>query len=1753
MSALLKLADKLASPTLPRPEIKDGLRVLGFRASIAGLKQALTVSSELDSHFQNLEVIFPNAERVLGDFRRSKSILAALDSAADPSCNEPIRADYKAAPFCAAIGHHEFKPVDFNQYPVLAELIAFFWLVHSSIHAEPNIVVPDKLAKLLYSSLDFARYVSFAVEDHPDLVSQSKVTLNDGIAKWISFSGPVFKLCAPSTPTTEEIQDGFVEAYELVNQLHPRQHLETDLPADSEQEERLPKQIQRDSMLSEREKLNVHHNAFQAHELKMLANHVRSVIEQEEFSHSRSSIGVRPHYYFEALLVGIALATGRTVRGAIEFPLDSESPEHIRIELFVGHKSKFNYPIWTRAISPDKTLNLPLPEFLECLKSKQIRFDGAHTLEDCLPYSFVSWEDRCFKWLESFTPESRHRLDRRIRDALARAIYHDSANPALLNWITTPIHQSHRHLESLSNYLDPLSERTVEAYSAACRNIFNKYGALKETMNVFYKNAFGITATEHRLIAQYFQNNLQQAEASGDYISHHNALALYVLMFLIVATGHRKSKTPFFFSWDILTSESLVFISDKLTVGSEARFVPIPAELCKLVEKYRLHLQNLSNRLKSVAPNLANDISQLAQTEGGSTSFSQPTFGHFFLIDLNFAARTITTRDLEKFYSPLSANGIGIFRKSVANSLWSQKLSGHQIEAFLGHNGELHAFGESSAWSIVNWAEQVREAQELYLKNSGWMPISIQSSAKPIGAGNPTIPCFNKSAESYEGRSLANDAAIAIARSIIRQLLPPEWFTAQDAVISDSDVAWLIESAKAHLTDDRESCEKVVQAVAVEIDLIRRITGVKISSALANLARTEPSPISITSSRHFAIASAIRSWWIDRLGSFSIDSSENFIDRLASIGLSLIVFDAVLDRLTWAQLLSAIANHETRSAKGCLVVRAQIEKSSRMFDKSLILSPFTAAQIVGYELKHQSIELDGLTMKVVTKRIVKWLKSAPHTGESLSLDQLITVFKAWWLLRLSGTEYAIATGYYSGSAPDINSECTLYEIQCADSAKRSLDSDVEELLANPKLSRSSARSLIGNMLSDAAGSFERKEQTSRRQRNNLMRLLHDEGRYAELRFLANQKPIVSAMLGFLQYMLDEGGKRVEVYRFSTIRTYYSHVSHLIDVWWDIDLDDLETEDFDSAYSMLIKTSSQSAYPIFLFHKFLRETRGSPHTTVATSYERSLIQCRSALISTGQFKEAWKAVGLLKDDGQLIHHAKTFMCTSYQYALRTREALGLELGHVVPPKPFGIFVEKNRVRDLKTKRAALRLAQPLLANGNYQKHLGVVVSLCETSPVRNASIFLDTENKNSLYSKSKINQVTTSVLRAATGNLSVVPYSMRHSAATRLAHCIFRAPRRIPLSKFVEEALVDEIDINSITACFNGGFNAWPFWTDRVSMFLGHTSVDTMLNTYWHSSHVHLAEQTWHASECVKLTNHQLASLLGRERSSITTQIGRLKKSNADATFPMQEALIIHYIENSKIPELGADFRIDQKHRTSRLPSVSSGSQDGLGTWIAFHRLLCCRLQDSLTIDNTIKLSEQFNLPKTDVTAFMEAYESIVRSNGFDDFEPSNSQLTICESKRNSGVLRGSVERERGISAAQRLSLDSDAFAYHLEEFTNFWIERTDPVAPWFVAFNIDELGLIIEILLGVGVTRSQLDFISCNFDTTNLNIILTKPELTSLKHQTCRVSAGPRNARVCELGVRVKQQQGSKIGDYRDTHRLALVLSAVIRSKRFRP
>ena len=1780
MTPLADFANKIASrsPSSRASRILQALRAHGFQATTEGLNQILAVSASLAPHFRNLEKHFPNTKIVLGNFLLADEILKLLEEQPVPGKEESSRKSKTHAPFCAVIADKEFQVIDFGKHPRIGELFAFFWLAHTCIHAAPGAVVQPKLAELLYASLSVVRSIWMVIEDNPEFCKSWEISLEGDLNEWIAEATKAIDQASASNLALSisalEIKEGFGEALELIRNLESpasSSHDETDGDHEDEAPE-IRVSIQRGVGLNERERLTCHYNAFQESEMESLAQNVRNIIERDFSSQhlTLAQICAFPPYYIEASLIALAIATGRSIEGVIQFPLSHESKEYIGNEL-VSENPKFNYPIWHRIHSSDCHLRIPLPAFLKEPIAQLSGYRSAEIIEDCLPYSVLGWDERCTNWLAKNVSGTRRYINRRVRDALAREIYRSTASPALLRAIASPISDKHLFNESMSRYVNLLDERTLKAYENACQKMFKKYGAPRNLCQLFSNNDFAVSQARHRQVSEFFLGKIEAAGQAGDYIEYHNWVARYLLMLLVVATGHRKSRTPFFFSWDIIAEDNLAFLCDKITTGSEARFAPIPEWVSSLVRDYRRHLLTLSKRLRQSSPQLSAQIELLAnggdlralravQKVPGNDLHTQKTdFGFFFKLTHKLEARTLSTADLEKSYSSAYSGKIGEFRKAAANSLWSGGYSGYQVETFLGHNGDMHSIGESSAWSVTGWADEIRPWQEKYLAAGGWKPIRLGLSAVARQkSGAREVPLLNAGCDSYEGRHRDKQQAMATAIKVIRENLPAIWFLDEESSITDEDVRELKALIESRLLGDPEACKQVNLALAREIERIRKCVG-KVSSTIANLTKIEPCPIPVHASRHYAIASEIRVWWASEVGKYPAGVG-GATDRLAEIGISLVIFDALLDLVTWKNIIEEIARHDTRKCHGCLIARARIERRDRAYDKSLTLSPATSALLLGFEEKYSSAILPETVARDVIRRANKLLQSAPAaiSSESIGLANLIDVFKSWWLVRLPGALYSIAVGEHSGPAADALSECAMYEIPCGMVARHSrltvLCTGKHAAKAGPER----AHHLFNKFLNYAGGEFENKVASTRYQRQRLsgaLRNLEASGQPAlsDLSALSQNQQIVFLMLEFLMFLLEEGGKRKEALRFSAIRTYFSNIRKLIDVLWDKDILGFEAKDYDEAYREVVARSdvrsADLGTPLYYFHKLMRMAYGAPPSVVADTFERAEIQCRASVITARQFEDAWSQVGEhAKDDGQIIHHLKSYLYLVYNHGVRPKEAFGIRAKHVVAKNPCAIRIARNAARDLKTDNA-LRTTRSMLATSAQEKHFNSVVDLALRSPAANSYLFDDAEQFNRLYSTWRIGGAATSVLRSVTGNPWVVPYSMRHSAATRLAHWAFVPPRVIPLSAHIENSMKGSLKEESIFECFEHGFTAWPFWLDRVGMHLGQAGSDTLLDTYWHTSSLRLAEHTWRAMEKVTFTDAQLANMLGRERSAITHQRKRLQPETEPdpAGINIHERLVIHCANKSGIPSVGKDFDETLPLKPVKLRSDNSGTED-VARWVAYDRLLCMRLDQKLSFDQTIKLAPGLSLNAKATRKFIDTYKDIVRLTGFADFEPDNSEILYGKAKRSVGVIRGAIERERGLTAAHRLANTAEGFSQTLNEFTGIWISRVDCQNPWLVARDEKEFHLIIGVLSKLGVRETQLEFCYCNFEMSRIRKLLTKKQLDSAVTQERRLSKGPKDIRESEIGIRVVQESNSIIGDNRDTHRLALMLAAISRA-----
>jgi integrase len=1767
------LAKRLGNSSLSHSLIKNYLHVLGYRVSSYRLNRTLDIATAVSPHFRVISGLFPHSSKIISLFIRTSEILDILSQSGDKSSDDKF-SDSLISPFTEFIGDQSIDPYTLEQFPQIGECIALFWFLHTYITAVPSIRITDTLRKFLASSKDVVRKLIRYTEENPN-AKLWNARLENNLHQWLADAATFLEQITPEGDYFRSSLKNFTKGTEVILNLSAPSPLEhysaTTIDQGSDEEDGGDEFThQRGALLEERERLTSHHNSFLSDELRTFTKWLLKHFKNEP-SAKPSTLDARAEYFsgfIESALTLLALATGRTIAAAVQLSLDSNADEYLEVRRVKLPGDSLRMLIWHRKLPGNIKLSIPLPHFLIGALGDLVSNGPGITIEDCLPYSITPWHDRCMQFIGGHLRGTELMAHRRIRDALARTLYQSSANPALLAWLVTPLDKLTSTRDSLGYYLSPMSRRTFREYRIACKKMFGGYGADEARSINLTRYTYAITDEEHSRIAAHLYSVLETAYKSGDPIQFHNALAVYVLMLLVVSTGHRRSRKPFYFPWDILNEDLLVFVCDKLTTGSEARFVSIPAWVAEMVRLYRWNLQRVANHVKHTNPQLSQDISNYALGIDERTyrkSGKKLSFGMFFLITNlldGYKGRNINTYILQSAYKEICAKPIPQFRNTAANAMWEHGLSGLQIEAFLGHNHQMHLFGSSSSWTIIVSSIPVQEWQESYLNRHGWKPFHIPEADLERFRSDDN-PCFVSGTDSYEGRERDSRAGRARALEVIRKNLPAHWFYKNGQTITDKDIRDLKDRVAQQLSSDPKALSKVNVELELAIESLRKETG-NLFDMLRTLPRGEPSPITLTASRHFAVARRIRKWWISRAGSSQINNSpQSVIDRLAEIGISLVVFDAVLDKKLVEATLGAIVTGNMSKAQGCAITRFQTSNKSLTFNKEIVHSPITAALLSGVNSSVQSPSDTTTMADEAMARIGALLKTIGHPDFCTvsNIDRLIEVFRSWWLIRLPGPLLAIATGEQPGPAADLISSCKMYDMALPPNLHPEPKPQMEAKHRNAGDGAQRALSLIRLLISTAARKIQSKSTHTRIQRRRLAQLIDERdvpndkrktAKLQELDRLADEQQCVELVLGFLKYLLEYGGKRKRILRFSAIRTYYTNFRWFIEFTWNHDISSYTSEDFDSLYSKIIAKAGKSVdlnTPLQYFHSYLMGFHDAPPSTAGTTVSRAPIPVRDSLITTGDFEEAWEKMPSLYSELHLAPLARAYMYLAYDHAMRPREIIGFKEQYVVGLDPIFAQVSRNSIRDLKTG-AGYRMVPAILSTSEHARVFREVVEFTRSAPGGDGHIFDDPEAPGHLIVPTRISGAITRALRASTGNAMVVPYSMRHSAATRLAHRAIRSPRSIPLSAHFEHYIVEPFSDKLYYECIDGGFTTWPFWFDHSAMFSAHAGPDSLLNTYWKSSSLKLAEHTWDCCPVDQFTDQQLANMLGLERSAITHQKKRLLRRFVevnDSVHP-NERLIVHYIGNSTIPALGISDPLEPKKRgRPKKDQTSEDEIDGVdiaqASWLCFHRALCAGLENALPVASMQSTVKKLGIESHEWARFVTIYNEIVTETGFSDFETATER-----SEPNSavgGVLHGATIRERALVSIFRLASESEKFEDILGSVIETWIERVSPDDPWFVVKDMDELNVHLAFLAKLGIRKEQLECCHSNLDAKLLRLIKSKLKVEEIPQRSGRISRGYSRAQQSELGLRLKQKKDSLLGDFRDTHRIMLLVAVL--------
>lgn len=1480
----------------------------------------------------------------------------------------------------------------------------------------------------------------------------------------------------------------------------------------------------------------------------------------------------------EQLVMAIAIVTGRSCEDALnlkvlgvkavstqaDFSLPLISEPTIQLVLANGYQNMFVRAIMRLPLKGGKSIDLPLPErVVEVLKG-YVGFHQGGALIEFLPVSSQPWPERVNAFVEHCLQCSPGQAKRILRDTLAREVFAASRNLAVVGWLnpTRFIGRLRRStaLPVLAHYLDPLGVRTYQSYWDACGEIFGGLGAVASvgTSNCHDHGNHRVPITHQRTIAAALRRRVTAPDASV--IEVHNAYVDYCLLMLIVATGHRASGTPFWFARDLRLEDRLAFVCDKIVVGSEARFVPLPDVVVTIMRCYQQHLIALRRHLGGEHRSVLRHIDEFLFTSSRRNAVTDrrepthPLCGYFFKVSKVGSVIPTNTRALELSICGIAgAPTVRDFRAAIADALWGMGLSGTDVATFLGHAGDLHPFGPASLWSVQVWADRIRPSIAKYLEERGWTSIESPLAEKEgrVLDVHYCVPDFDSGLASYEGRNRETQLAKARAKKIVVQILSEELVSDCKQIIDDNRLKEIRNRIDLEFAGDPRARDVIHGVLASEIKKISR-SHVHSTAATVNLVRLDPSPVGVNFGRHLEIASRFRNEWESRVG-LPIGGEMDWAERAAQLSISLVVHAAVLaPERVMALLSSALGEDPGTNYGDIIVLRGEVRNLRYEYDFAVAGDSITTALWIGLQREWQSVQgkpdeakRDFEIRKRLEGILVRLLGRMP-SGKSWHLSDLCQIFRAWWFLRLPGSLFSIATGDHVGPAPHRVSERSLFaENEPEQAACQLTPPQTKPAVEDASADAERAITAIGKLVARARGLMSMGTAHTRRQRMALRHQLDTFNDDADLARWVAEEPIVGLAVGFLSHLLEHGGPRQRNLKFSSIQTYKNLlVPHLIREGWGQSIEEWDEEEFETFYRRLIvnadKPDPERQRLLYEFHQYLRGSIDAPYVTSFPNLPPVPQRCRTSIVTVaarGWAKEKLSAPGANRHP--LSDQAAALLGLGFDYGLRSREAAGLEVEHFDNEQPKFLAVKKNVIRDLKTS-AARRVIPVPCPDAATTRRLNILRERAINGPSAEHYLFGSVERPTKISGHDASVRLAKTVLRCASSNTDVVFHDARATMSTELMtalHMIddcFR-PLSRALKRLVRPALLASGDLQAIT---RAGENN-PFVLDSVARLLGHRSVDTLLNVYYRASFIAIAGATFAACRDIRINDQQLATMLRLTRSAISKQRKSLAGEPEDGDVSLNR-LVSYSIAQMYSDASHTKEGVEQAAVTANCKAIMSSHVP----WELLDRLVTMRKETGLSLGDLQNVAEaQWDLRGGTVASFLDKYRLLVTELGFDDFEPDNSEFLYAKPSHGKGVIRGRAERAASVALAQTRYEANQKFRDALARVCRCWFERVAAERPRFAIRTLDELCDLMFVLEELGVKRPQFEFTITGTLPEDLAVALSTSYSEIPCHTGQRSSRGNRNVKVGELGVDIRQLAGAIVGDGRDIHRLVALLS----------
>lgn len=1359
---------------------------------------------------------------------------------------------------------------------------------------------------------------------------------------------------------------------------------------------------------------------------------------------------------------------------------------------------------------------------------------GAPTLGDILPFSPTPWDSRAYNYLAAELGCSRNRAEVLCRDLVSQLVYEKTSNSALVSFWRDDNSKKADRTERLAlvHYLQPTGKRAAEEITSAISEALGtRLYDPGEVPVLIRKVTDEEDSTSLKDILAALERDHQTA--SGTF-ARHNALARLTLFICLVATGHRRSLTPFPFPWDFNPTEKLVFICDKLVTGSEARFVPLSNTALTSLQRYVKGLKLLSRQLQGPTRAYVEQTISFLSFEDEPPHTSKltefdPTSGVFFLLDRdgNISPKPLSTGALDRHIEHLTLSSwtTGKLRAILAQHLWEEGCSGRMIQAFLGHQPEMHVHGPASTWSVDHVAKTIspiidslfiNELKQQAPPSEDWCPSScfpaFTTTSNHTHADGVTL--------GYEGRKrekawLEYRAQAVLRQEISERLLASETDpTATEELLTKDDQKRIFERLTTELSHDPVAMKGV--SAILEAKLSKSVPPTRASAS--DWGRATPGPVEIGFSRLLRGAHVLRSIWERSVGLPIGNPEFDTVEALAHLAISLVCFDAILAKENLESLVRAAANGDFETYQGEITLRASVVTATHDYEFSVRPGSVSTALALGIAKRSEDSAFDWSEVALRVRTILHKLLCL-GSPQKWSIARLCLVFRPYWLIRLPGAMYSVSIGEFKGPAADATSEAMLHgkrpppppakPLPLVDPA-RAVEHEQQEALKGLKL-----------LFRNARGELEKGEQRRRVQRAKLRASVRAELN-DDMQRWSSSSQIVYLLLTFIDWLLDNGGRRVKSLAPRSIEKYFSLVAEvLIREAWSIDFESCDAETlknlFDSVAQQLDQDQGRTALGYFAAH--LQDSVDTPYFGARWSNPRSPIRIRTSLVLPQHIDRALTL--LAKQADPLSRQASTLIATCAGYGLRRLEAFGLAAHQFDAHQNHHLSITRTLVADLKTKWSRRVIASPLLA-GPAAERLTQEVQLARTSPREVQYLFEADTRDYRINSVSKTSALATTALRVATGNPSIVPHHLRHSFGTVLGIAVLAGPKSdSPLSRLATR-LVGTGYAKVASSVLNHPKD-WPFGIDAVANVLGHADVGMFLNTYFHASHWVISDRCaqWQPRQ---VQQARLGNIFDVDRTTLSKLQTRLKTSSSKAEISLDEM----------VKEIA---RRHEDPTTDRQEGLDQSRAQFSNQWSHVFRALLYRLDNDLTLDEMWAYAgAHLSFSPDRIQAISHRYTQFVRETGFDDFEPASSDLIDAVASHRNGVGRGQLERESFTSTVQHWANAAPENRSALEELLRIWVDRVDPIAPRIVCQNMGELQRTITTLESLGATTAHLSF-ELHGDQLDPWLVKAQEMVSIDSHASVRASRGSARVKVPEVSIAVKQVPGSPVPDGRDFHR----------------